>query len=215
MHFFISNDPREKVTDKTYFTIIASLPHLVKKHRYLRGTAINGFTMFGIANLLWSTLAFFVYDRFHWGSAAVGLLGLLGLVAIIAAPFIGKMVDLYSARLNISIGIGLGIIAYFIFAIFSHSLLALIIGIIFLDLSTQFSQVTDQAIIQSINREENSRNNSIFMFSYFFGGSMGTLLGINAWQRFGWSGVIIVAFIFIIIALINYFTIGEPKQLGK
>jgi hypothetical protein len=93
-------------------------------------------------------------------------------------------------------------------------MVALVIGIIVLDLSTQFSQVTNQAIIQSLSRTENSRNNSIFMFSYFFGGSIGTLTGIDAWSHFGWAGVTAMAVIFVIVALSAHFAIGEPEKLG-
>lgn len=140
-------------------------------------------------------------------------MGLLGIVSIFAAPFIGRMVDKYSPRTNIQISWWFGVIAYIIFAIFMRSIYMLMIGIVILDLSTQFSQVTNQAIIQSLSRKSNSRNNSIFMFSYFLGGSLGTLIGINAWGQFGWYGVIICAVVFLAIALINYFWHGVPKKL--
>lgn len=140
-------------------------------------------------------------------------MGLLGIVSIFTAPFIGKMVDKYSPRTNIQISWWFGVIAYLIFAIFTHQIILLMIGIVILDLSTQFSQVTNQAIIQSLSRKSNSRNNSIFMFSYFLGGSIGTLIGINAWSKFGWYGVIVCAIIFLAIALINYFWQGVPKKL--
>ncbi|MCH3921550.1 MFS transporter [Limosilactobacillus sp.] len=214
IHQWVPNDPREHGQDISLGQLLASLPKLLKKYRYLRSSAVNGFAMFGLANLFWSTLAFLLMSRFHYGSAVAGSMGLLGIVAIFAAPFIGRMVNLYSPKQNIVTSIILAIVAYLIFGAFQHSMVALVIGIIVLDLSTQFSQVTNQAIIQSLSRTENSRNNSIFMFSYFFGGSIGTLTGIDAWSHFGWAGVTAMAVIFVIVALSAHFAIGEPEKLG-
>ena len=169
--------------------------------------------MFGIANLFWSMLAFLLAKYFNYDSAVAGSMGLLGIVSIFAAPFIGKMVDCDSTKTNILISWWFRVIAYIIFSIFTHSIYLLMVGIILLDLSTQFSQVTNQAIIQSLSRNSNSRNNSIFMFSYFLGGSLGILIGINAWSYFGWIGVIISAVIFLTIALLNYLFVGAPEKL--
>ena len=213
IHLLVPDDPRNNIQVKSYCQIIGSLPYLIKKYKFLRGSAINGFCLFGLANLFWATLAFLLADQFNLSSAVAGSMGLLGIVAIFVAPIIGRMVDRYSPQLNIKISWFLAAFAYLIFAIFIGNMIALIIGVIILDLSTQFSQVTNQAIIQSLNREENSRNNSIFMFSYFFGGSIGTIVGINMWSMYKWTGVTIAASVFLLIALINYFWQGVPKFL--
>lgn len=213
MHYLIPQDPRIKHAANNYGEIISSLPKLFKKYRYLRGSALNAFALFGIANLFWGTLSFLLEKYYGFGSEVAGSMGLLGVVSIFAAPFIGKMVDKYSPKTNIRISWLLGAISFIIFSIFIKNIWMLMIGIIILDLSTQFSQVTNQAIIQSLSRKENSRNNSIFMFSYFIGGSIGTMIGINAWSIFGWSGVAGAAAIFLLIALIGYKTLGTPDEL--
>lgn len=171
--------------------------------------------MFGIANLFWATLSFLLADRFGYGSAVAGSMGLLGVVAIIAAPTIGRLVDRYSPRDNIKCSWWLGVGAYVIFGVFTGNLWLLMLGIVVLDLSTQFSQVTNQAIIQSLSRKTNSRNNSIFMFSYFLGGALGTVIGINAWASFRWWGVTVAAAVFLLIAVLNYYWQGVPRQLGR
>jgi MFS family permease len=94
-------------------------------------------------------------------------------------------------------------------------MIGLIVGIVLLDLGTQFSQVSNQAIVQSLNRKQSSRNNSIFMFSYFLGGSFGTLFATWAWSHAGWSGVCLVALVFLIIAVIDHFVLGEPEKLNR
>lgn len=214
IHFWVPDDPRKLSNSYSYGQIIKSLPVLFRKHRYLRGSALNAFCMFGIANLMWSTLAYVLKKNFNYSSAVAGSMGLLGIIAIFVAPYIGKMVDQYSPRLNITISWWCGVVAYLILGLFLHNVWLIMLGIIILDLSTQFSQVTNQAIIQSLSRKENSRNNSIFMFSYFLGGSMGTLIGINVWGLFGWLGVTIAAVIFLVIALLGYLFLGVPQKLS-
>lgn len=142
-------------------------------------------------------------------------MGLLGVVAILAAPSIGRVVNRYSLRRNIQISWCLALLAYLIFWFCGRNLYSLMLRIIVLDLSTQFSQVTNQAIIQSLSRKANSRNNSIFMFSYFFGGSLGTLTGINAWSMYHWTGVTAAAVVLLLLALLNYYWQGVPATLGE
>lgn len=215
IHLIVPDDPRQLTTKISYWTILSSVPRLVKSYRYLRSSAVNGFCLFGLANLFWATLSFLLADRFGYGSAVAGSMGLLGIVAIFAAPYIGQMVNRYSPRSNIQISWGLALVAYLVFWLCGRDLFLLMLGIVILDLSTQFSQVTNQAIIQSLSRKTNSRNNSIFMFSYFFGGSIGTLVGINAWALYQWIGVTVAAITFLAIALLNYYWQGVPKQLSK
>ncbi len=105
-------------------------------------------------------------------------------------------------------------LAFVVFWLVGFWMIGLIIGIILLDLGTQFSQVSNQAIVQSLNRQQSSRNNSIFMFSYFLGGSIGTLAATWAWSRIGWIGVCLVALAFLVIAVIDHFVIGEPEKLN-
>ena len=103
IHLWVPNHPRIPNTGFKYSAIIASLPKLFKKYRYLRSSALNAFCMFGIANLFWSTLAFLLAKYFNYDSAVAGSMGLLGIVSIFSAPFIGKMVDRYSPKTNILI----------------------------------------------------------------------------------------------------------------
>ncbi len=59
LHFVVPDDPRSQTEQQSYGEILRTLPLLVKQYRYLRGAAINAFCLFGLANLLWSTLAFY------------------------------------------------------------------------------------------------------------------------------------------------------------
>ena len=213
VHLFLPHDARGH-RDLKYWPVIKTLPKLFVSQKNLRGSAINGFCMFGMSNVLWSTLAFYLAAQYHLGSNIAGLLGLLGIAGVLVAPWVGDLVDQRSPKLTIGLSMLFSGIAFVIFWLVGFWMIGLIVGIILLDLGTQFSQVSNQAIVQSLNRQQSSRNNSVFMFSYFLGGSFGTLLATWAWSLAGWFGVCGVALAFLIIAIINHFVIGEPEKLN-
>lgn len=214
VHAKLPKDERGHQT-LSYLKVIGMLPKLFTSQRELRGSAINGFCLFGMSNVLWSTLAFYLADTYHLGSSVAGLLGLLGIAGVLAAPLIGNLVDQRSPRLTVGLGMVFSGVAFVIFWLIGHWMMGLIVGIILLDLGTQFSQVSNQAIVQSLNRQQSSRNNSVFMFSYFLGGSMGTLSATWAWGHAGWTGVCGVAMVFLFLALLGHWLIGEPQKLAQ
>jgi MFS family permease len=126
---------------------------------------------------------------------------------------IGNLVDHRSPRLTLGLSIGFSSLGFLIFWLIGHWMLGLIIGIVLLDLGTQFSQVSNQAIVQSLNRQQSSRNNSVFMFSYFLGGSLGTMLATWAWSVAQWAGVCWVAVGFLVLSLIGHFVLRAPERL--
>lgn len=214
LHLYLPRDPRQH-QNMHYGKILASLPNLLAKEKHLQGAAINGFCLFGVSNVLWSTLAFYLANQYHLGSDVAGLLGLLGITGVLFASIIGRMVDTYSPRMTIGLGILFSTLAFVIFASIGHLFIGLIVGIVLLDLGTQFGQVSNQAIVQSLSLKASSRNNSVFMFSYFLGGSLGTFFATFAWSRFGWVGVCSVAAIFLIGALLGHLFLKEPKKLQR
>ncbi|SMS15553.1 MFS transporter [Levilactobacillus zymae] len=212
VHYRLPHDARGH-QNLRYWPVIRTLPRLFLRQRALRGSDINGFCLFGMSNVLWSTLAFYLAAQYHLGSNVAGLLGLLGIAGVLAAPMIGTLVDQRSPRLTIGLSMLFSGIAFVIFWGLGAWMIGLIVGIVLLDLGTQFSQVSNQAIVQSLNRQASSRNNSVFMFSYFLGGSVGTLSATWAWSQAGWLGVCGVAAVFLILAVIGHLVIGEPAQL--
>lgn len=212
VHRAMPRDPRGH-QNLSYLNVIKSLPRLFVTQRRLQGSSLNGFTMFAVSNVMWSTIAFYLVDQYHLGSNVAGLLGLLGIAGVLAAPYIGDLVDHRSPRLTIGLSVFFSSLAFLLFWLVGHWMIGLIIGIILLDLGTQFSQVSNQAIVQSLNRKESSRNNSIFMFSYFLGGSLGTLSATWAWSVAKWDGVCLVAVVFLVIALLGHLTLKEPEKL--
>lgn len=149
---------------------------------------------------------------YRMGAREAGLFGFAGVAGALAAPLIGKMADRKSPRFPIGIAVLLSTLAYAVFALFGNRLWGLILGVVILDLGNQGGQVSNQARIHSIGDEARSRNNMIFMFSYFIGGAAGSFLGTLSWQKFGWAGVCAVGFLFQAAALIFHFLVYRPRH---
>lgn len=70
-----------------------------------------------------------------------------------------------------------------------NSYAGIIAGILIIDIGMQCIQLSNQTTIFALNPKAANRINTIFMTTYFVGGSVGTLLAGTFWQWFGWAGV--------------------------
>lgn len=80
----------------------------------------------------------------------------------------------------------------------------LILGVIFLDLGVQSSNISNQTRIHEISESERNRITSIYMVFYFLGGSLGSWLASIAFENYGWVGACFVGIISQVIALIIF-----------
>jgi predicted MFS family arabinose efflux permease len=68
-------------------------------------------------------------------------------------------------------------------------LVALVVGMLFLDTAVQCGQVANQARIFALAPRFRSRLNTAYMTCSFLGGSVGSWLGVQVYIRIGWTGV--------------------------
>ena len=68
-------------------------------------------------------------------------------------------------------------------------MLALIVGILVLDLTVQGVHITNQTVIYRVKPDARNRLTAGYMTSYFIGGAAGSLISASAWQHAGWTGV--------------------------
>lgn len=191
-----------------YSRLLLSIPGLVRSQRSLRESALNGFFMFGSFSAFWTSLIFLLETpHFHMGPREAGLFGLAGVAGALAAPVIGKAADRKSPRYTVGAGALLSTLAYLLFAFFGFRIGGLIAGVILLDLGNQCGQVSNMARVQALGDGARSRNNTVFMFSYFIGGAAGSFLGTLGFQHFGWYGVCAVGLAFQLAALVIHFGI--------
>ena len=61
---------------------------------------------------------------------------------------------------------------------------------VLIDLELQCIQLSNQAPLFGLCPAASNRINTIFMSTYFAGGTLGTFLSSAAWAHFGWPGVV-------------------------
>ncbi|WP_326513396.1 MFS transporter [Clostridium intestinale] len=190
------------VSEVRYFDLLRSLPKLIKEEPILREASLNGALMFAAFSAFWTALTFLLESsHYNMGSQAAGLLGLVGIVGALAAPLVGKLADKKGSRYVIGICIMIVSLSYILFLLLGFKMIGLIIGVILLDLGVQSSNISNQARVHSMNEEKRNRINTVYMVSFFLGGSLGSFLGSSTYSNFGWVGVCIFGIITQIIAL--------------
>jgi predicted MFS family arabinose efflux permease len=171
-----------------YRQLLESTLQQVKRFAQLRRTALLGALIFGIFTSFWTTLTFQLSGApFFLHADAIGLFGLLAIGGVLAAPVFGKQVDKGNALRSYLIMISTLISGILLLKIFPYSLSSYIIAVLFIDMGTQAIQVTNLAIIYSLDEKAHSRINTVYMTSYFIGGAIGTLAGVLSWTYGGWQ----------------------------
>lgn len=171
-------------------TLFRSLAELARREPVLRDAATLGALVFLAFSAFWTTLAFRLeLPPLHYGSTVAGLFGLVGIVGASAAPLVGRLADRSSPRTTVGYGLLMLLASYLIFWTAGHTIAGLVIGVIVVDAAMQVVNVSNQARIYSLPAELHSRLNTVYMVTYFAGGSLGSALGVWAWGRWKWSGV--------------------------
>ena len=181
---------------KSIISLIVSYPRLLV---YSSRAALA----FGSFLGMWSTLAFKMHlSPFNAGSDIVGMLGLCGIAGALSASFIGKYVKQVGVRNFNVIGCSLMFTAWCIFVFGENNYAGIISGIILLDIGMQCIQLSNQASIFELYPEASSRINTVFMTTYFIGGSLGTLMAGIAWKIDQWHGVVFSGMFLILCSLL-------------
>ena len=174
-----------------YSDLMKSLFSLVMKYPQLRISSLRAGIAFGSFLALWTSLAFKMEQApFFAGNNIVGLLGLCGIAGALTASYIGNYVHVLGVKRLNYIGCGLIFAAWFSLYSGQNSYVGIIIGIFIIDIGMQCIQLSNQTTIFSLNPKAANRINTIFMTTYFIGGSIGTLLAGIFWHWFGWQGVV-------------------------
>ena len=160
---------------------------------------------------IWSCMAFHLAGSpFHAGSDAVGMLALCGVVGAIAASGAGKCVPRVGIMRMSVIGGCLQLMAWASAWLFGSSYIGLIVAIILADIGAQCLQVSNQSgSLQQLPQATN-RVNTIFMTTFFIGGSIGTFCSGLGWSMAGWTGVCVVGGFFAAATLL--FSVNETDR---
>lgn len=186
----------------TYRGLMASVFNIVRSNGHIRLYAMRAAFSFGSMMAIWSCLAFRLAQApFFSGSEMVGTLGLCGIARAIAASGVGKLVNRWGIRKMSIYGACLQLVAWAAACLFGDTFIGLVVAIILVDIGLQCLQLSNQSgCIQEMPQASN-RANTIFMTTYFIGGSFGTYCAGLAWTHYEWTGVCAVGAILAAISL--------------
>jgi len=198
--------PRYKqAVSLNYPQLLGSIFSLFRQQPLLRSRAMIGCLSFANFSVLWTSMAFLLSSP-EWGytDGEIGLLGLVGAAGAMAARQAGTLADKGKARLTTTLGLLILLISWGFVAVGTHSLIALIIGIILLDLAVQGVHITNQSVIYRQMPEARNRLTAGYMTCYFIGGSAGSLLSSAAYQAAGWYGVCLCGTLLTVLNLLSW-----------
>lgn len=181
---------KPSVSKFTYPQLLRSTWQLVLEQPLLREASLMGSMLFGAFSVFWTTLAFFIKEPpYHYGTEIAGLFGLVGVVGATFAPLAGRLADRKNPRFTAGMAALITLAAYIIFGLWGYRLWGLIAGVILLDLGVQSAQISNQTRIYGLLPEAKNRLNTVYMVTYFLGGSIGSLIGSYFWSLWQWNGV--------------------------
>ena len=172
-----------------YPQLLASVFSLFTQDKLLRTRALLGCFTFANFSILWTSMAFLLAaPPFNYSEGVIGLFGLAGAAGALGARPAGGLADKGKSHLTTSAGLVLLLLSWAAIWFGHISVLALIVGILVLDLTVQGVHITNQTVIYRVKPEARNRLTAGYMTSYFIGGAAGSLISASAWQHAGWSG---------------------------
>lgn len=197
-----------------YPQLLRSIFSLYAMSPMLRTRAVIGCLAFANFSILWTSMAFLLSSPpYGYSEGGIGLLGLVGAAGALAARQAGSLADKGKARLTTTLGLLIMLASWAFTALGSQSLLALVIGIILLDLAVQGVHITNQSVIYRAMPKARNRLTAGYMTSYFIGGAAGSLLSATAYQHAGWHGVCAVGAFITILNLLSWWR-GSRYELA-
>lgn len=170
-------------------TLMTSIISLARQHPKALTYSIRAGLTFGSFLSLWACLAFRMKEApFFQGSDVVGLLSFFGIAGALTASNVGKFIPRFGIERFNYFGALLMLGTWVMLTFVHNTYIGIIAGIILLDIGMQCVQLSNQSATMKLSPTAASRMNTIFMVTYFVGGSLGTFLAGTLWSKYGWMG---------------------------
>ena len=199
-------------THLNYPQLLGSVFSLFIKDKLLRTRALLGCFTFANFSILWTSMAFLLASPpFNYSEGVIGLFGLAGAAGALGARPAGGLADKGKSHLTTTVGLVMLLLSWAAIWYGHVSVLALIIGILVLDLTVQGVHITNQTVIYRVKPDARNRLTAGYMTSYFIGGAAGSLISASAWQHAGWTGVCAVGSVMALLNLLVWWR-GYHRQ---
>ncbi|MES1926264.1 MFS transporter [Salinisphaera sp. T31B1] len=197
-----------------YARMLGSIGALLAHEPLLRRRIVYGALGFAGFTILWTTLPFLLARApYGYSETTIGLFSLLGAAGAVGASLAGSLHDRGRTRAGTALFIGAALLAFVVMGVLPHSLAAVVIGILLMDLGVQGVQILNQSTIYTLRPDARSRITTAYMSGFFIGGALGSLLAGLAIDAAGWPGAMALAGLLEAAALAFWFT--EPRQRSR
>lgn len=184
----LPNVERE-VKSLSYPQLIRSVFTLFIQKRTLRVRSVLAMLIFADFSILWTSLVLpLSTPPIALSHSAIGAFGLVGVAGALAAARAGKLADQGYGQRTTGIALALLLISWLFISYMEQSLIALVIGIVLLDLAVQAIHVTNQTMILPLHTEARSRLTAGYMVFYSIGSAGGSIASTQIYAHFGWGG---------------------------
>ncbi|MBP2110431.1 putative MFS family arabinose efflux permease [Paenibacillus silagei] len=195
------SEPRRE--SLSYPQLLRSLFTLFAEERLLRVRAVLCLLIFTAFSILWTSLVLpLSAPPLSLSHTAIGAFGLAGVTGALAAARAGRLADRGLGQKTTGVALTLLLLSWLPISYTPHSLLALIIGIILLDLAVQAVHVTNQSMILHLRPEARSRLTAGYMVFYSIGSATGSIASTSMYAYSGWNGVCLLGAMASALALI-------------
>ena len=169
--------------------------------------AACGFGSFGV---FWTTVTFLLASpQYGFSQLAIGLFALVGAAGAITSMAGGRVLDKRPELRWPVTGASLALLAasYVLIGLGgAHlgwvSLVLLIIGVLVMDACVQGAHVLNQSVIYDLLPQARSRITTVYITTMFAGGALGSAVGAQAYDHWGWTGATLVAAAFPVLGLL-------------
>jgi predicted MFS family arabinose efflux permease len=174
----------------SYGQLLRSTVGMWRSEPVLRRRCLLGALAFAAFSVFWTTAAFLLGGSlYHYSETVIGLFGLLGAAGAGCAALAGRVADRGHAPLATAAGAIAIAVSFALLYLGEKSLIALIAGVIVLDVGVQAVHVLNQNVIYALAPAARSRINANYMVSYFAGGAAGSAAGSMLYAAGGWAAV--------------------------
>ena len=174
----------------SYLQLLRSMATLLAQERVLQVRGVLAMLMFAAFSVFWTSLVLPLSEPpLSLSHSAIGAFGLVGAVGALAAARAGHLADRGLGQWTTGLALALLLACWLPLGFGLHSLWALMLGIIALDLGGQAIHVTNQSMIFRTRPEAHSRLVGCYMLFYSVGSGAGAIASTLVYARAGWTGV--------------------------
>jgi predicted MFS family arabinose efflux permease len=184
--------PKHGTADRTesYIAILRSVPALFVAEPILLLRGFLALLIFATFSTFWTALVLpLSAPPFSFSHTVIGLFGLVGVAGALAANGAGRLADQGLGQRTTGAALTLLLACWGLIVLLPISIVALIIGLILLDLAVQAVHVTNQSIIFAHFPEARSRLVGGYMVFYSIGSGLGAIASTTVYALAGWPGV--------------------------